>query len=104
MQTQAYFRLAFLSKIHWEVKQQRRERQWKLHLKLNIWEMVTILLLLLIPLLFIVGRSRCKWTGWSAVEVNVENERLLLCVHAVAKTLDLEISRFHFADYIKGLY
>ena len=31
-----------------ELKQQRRQRQPKRHLKTNIWEMVTILLLLLL--------------------------------------------------------
>ena len=29
---------------------------------------------------------------------------LLLCVHVVAKTLTLEISRCHLADYVKELY
>ena len=28
---------------------------------------------------------------------------LLLCVHVVAKTLNLEISRYHLADYVKEL-
>jgi len=31
-----------------EVKQQRRQQQRKRHLKINIWEMATILLLLLL--------------------------------------------------------
>ena len=34
--------------INRELKQQRRQRQRKRHLKTNIWEMVTILLLLLL--------------------------------------------------------
>ena len=29
---------------------------------------------------------------------------LLLCVHVVLKTLNLEISRCHLADYVKELY
>ena len=29
---------------------------------------------------------------------------LLLCVHVVVETLNLEISRCHFADYVKELY
>ena len=29
---------------------------------------------------------------------------LLLCVHVVVKTLNLEISRCHLADYVKELY
>ena len=36
------------SLISRELKQQRRQRQGKRHLKTNIWEMVTILLLLLL--------------------------------------------------------
>ena len=28
----------------------------------------------------------------------------LLCVHVVVKTLNLEISRCHLADYVKELY
>ena len=27
-----------------------------------------------------------------------------MCVHVVVKTLNLEISRFHLADYVKELY
>ena len=41
----------------------------------------------------IVDRTCCKWTGRSAVEANIENERLRL------KTLNLEISCCHLADY-----
>ena len=29
---------------------------------------------------------------------------LLLCVHVVVKTLNLEIARCHLADYVKELY
>ena len=61
-----------------ELTQRRRQRQRKRHLKINIREMVTIFRLLLLPRILynIVDRSRCKWTGRSAVEVNIENERL----------------------------
>ena len=55
------------------------------------------------PLLF--ERARSKWTGRSAFEVNVENERFtVVCVHVVVKPLNLEISRCHLVDYIKELY
>jgi len=59
-----------------ELKQQRRQRQRKRQLKINIWEIVTILLLFLprIPY-FSSDRARGKWTGRSAVEGNIENER-----------------------------
>ena len=43
-------------------------------------------------------------TGWSAVEVNKENERLKLRVHVVVWTLTLEFSRCCLADYVKALY
>ena len=29
---------------------------------------------------------------------------LLLCVHVVVKTINMEISRCHLADYVKELY
>ena len=53
---------------------------------------------------FIVDRARCKWTGRSAVEVNKRMKDLLLGVHVVVKTLNVEISRCHLADYVKELY
>ena len=59
-----------------ELKQKRRQRQPKRHLKTNIWEMVTILLyycFFVASLIF--DRARGKWTGRSAVEVNIVNER-----------------------------
>ena len=38
--------------------------------------MATILRLLLLPRIpFIIDSARCKWTGRSTVEVNIENER-----------------------------
>ena len=58
-----------------ERKQQHRQRQRKRHLKINIWKMMTILRLLLLPHNFVVDRGRCKWTGRCAVEVNMEIER-----------------------------
>ena len=48
---------------------------------------------------FIVDRARCKYTGRSAVEVNKRMKDLLLGV--VVKTLNVEISRCHLADYVK---
>ena len=32
----------------------------------------------------IVNRARCKWTGRSVVEINIEKD-VLLCVHIVVK-------------------
>ena len=58
-----------------ELKQQRRQRQLKRDLKINIWEMVTILGLLLLRRILIIDRALCKWTDRSAVEVSIENER-----------------------------
>ena len=31
-------------------------------------------------------------------------KNLLLCVHVVVKTLNLEISRYHLADYVKDFF
>ena len=57
-----------------ELEQQRRQRHRKHHLKINIWKMVTILWLLLLPRTIMVDREWCKWTGRSAVEASIENE------------------------------
>ena len=43
-------------------------------------------------------KLRYRWTGRSIVELNIENESLLLYVHVVVKTLNLEISRCRLAD------
>ena len=55
---------------------------------------------------FIVDRTRCKWTGWSAVEVNIiiENEIFAVVCSRCVKTLNLETSRCHLADYVKEFY
>ena len=53
---------------------------------------------------FIVDSARCKWTGRSAVEVNLGNKRFTVVCFYVVKTLNLEISRCHLADYVKELY
>ena len=58
------------------IKQQQHQQQRKRQLKINISEMVTILLILLIPRTFIADRARCKWVGRSAVEVNREFKKL----------------------------
>ena len=58
-----------------ELKEQQRLRQRKLHLKTNIWANMTILRLFLLACACIVGKARYKWTGRSAVEVNLENQR-----------------------------
>ena len=57
-----------------ELKQTRGQRQRKRQVKINIWEMVTILRLLLLPRTFIIDRAHYKWTDTSAVYVNLENE------------------------------
>ena len=89
---------------HWNSRQQGRQRQWKRHLQIDIWEMVTILWLLL-PCIFIVGKARCKWTSRSVDEVNIENERFtVVCFDVVVKTVNLEISRCHLAGYVKEFY
>ena len=38
---------------------------------------------------------------WHQIEMMRD---LLLCVHVVVKTINLEISRFRLADYVKELY
>ena len=58
------------------IKQQQHQQQRKRQLKINISEMVTILLILLLPRTFIADRARCKWVGRSAVEVNREFKKL----------------------------
>ena len=63
--------------------------------------MVTILSYCLFLGSLIFDRARGKWIGRSVVEVNIENERFLFCVDVVVKTLNLEISRCHLADYVK---
>ena len=67
------------------------------HFKINTWEMVTILGLLLLP------RILCCWQ--SMLQVDWYKRRwsidLLLCAHIVVKTFNLEISRYRLADYVK---
>ena len=58
------------------IKQQQHQQQRKRQLKINISEMVTILLILLLPRTFIADRARCKWVGRGAVEVNREFKKL----------------------------
>ena len=58
------------------LKQRRRQGQRNRHLKLSIWEMVTLFCDYCFTLpYFIVDRARSKWTVRSAVEVNIANER-----------------------------
>ena len=51
-----------------------------------------------------VGKAHYKWTVRSTVEVNIANERLLVCVQVFVETLNLEISRCQSADYAKEMY
>ena len=54
---------------------------------------------------YVVDRARCKWTGRSTVEVNIEDERFTVVVCSiVVNALNLKISRCHLADYVKELY
>ena len=92
--TQLQYRLC--QRIARLYNQQRRQRQAKRHSKVNIWEMVTMSWLFSSFFTsFIVERARYKGTGRSAVEVNIMKD-FLLWVHAVVKTLNLEISRWHW--------
>ena len=50
--------------------------------------------------LLLTEHAARKWTGRSAVEVSIEDERFTVGgVNVVVKTLNLEISRCHLADY-----
>ena len=69
--------------------------------------MVTILRLFLLPRILYCRRL----TGHAANglveaphEINIENEDLLLCVHVVVKTINLEISSCHLTDYVIELH
>ena len=85
-----------------EFKQQRRLRQRKRHLKVNIWEMLTIFQLLIVArILYIVDNARYKWTVKSAVEANMGNEIFTVVYSVVFKTL--KISRCGFADHVKEM-
>ena len=68
------------------LKQQQRKRQCKRHLKINIWELGTILWLLHAssshPLL-LTELAGNKWTGRSAVEVKKRKWKIYCCVFNV---------------------
>ena len=51
-------------------------------------------------------RAHWQWTGWSAVEKNIDNERLtVVCqCRVVDKTLHLDISRCDLANNVKTLF
>ena len=54
---------------------------------------------------FIVDRASCNWTGRSAVEANIENERFtVVCWYIVAQALNLDILRFRLTGYVKELH
>ena len=85
------------------LKQQRRQRKRKHHLKTNVWEMVTILwLLLLLRILYCwqstlqMDREKCRWSKY--------REREIHCCVFKDKTLNLGISRCHLANYVNELY
>ena len=63
-------------------------------LKLNIWEVVTILLLFF-----------CFSTANGLVQARWSMKDLVSCVHIVAKlkAFNFEVSRCHLADYVKEL-
>ena len=50
----------------------------------------------------VVARVLCKWTDRSVLIYRVKRD-LLLCVHVIIKTLNLEISH-HMADYVTEFY
>ena len=50
------------------------KEQCKRHLKIHIWEVVTICDNCFFLASFIGDRARCKWTGRSAVDENVESD------------------------------
>ena len=58
-----------------EVKQQLRRRRRKPHLKINISEMDYFVIIAFFLASFIVYSARCKGTGRSVVEIDIENER-----------------------------
>ena len=68
-------------------------------LKINIWEMVTILWLLLF--FFLLLREDAA-NGLVQARWNMKD--LVSCVHVVAKAFNFEVSRCHLADYVKELY
>ena len=68
-----------------KLKQLRRQQQRKHHLKIQNWEMVTMLWLLLLPRILYCWQSTLHYC----------------CLHVGAKTLNLEISRCHLADYVR---
>ena len=85
-----------------ELKQRRRQRQRKRHLKINVWDYFVI----------IASSSYHSLLTEHPVNKLVEAplkkiqrmKYLLLCVHVDVKTLTLEILRRHLADYVKELY
>ena len=85
-----------------ELKKQRRQRQRKRHLKINILEMVTILLFLPLPRIPF-DRARGKQTGGSAFEVNLENERFAVVFPRCRWNLKFGNFTLSLADYVKEL-
>ena len=78
-------------------KQQWRQRQWKRHLKINIWEMVTILLLFLTTLIF--DKAHGKWNLQKHHWSKYREWKICCCVF----TLSLKpwIWKFHVVIWIK---
>ena len=88
-----------------ELKQPRRQRQRKCHLRINIWEMVAILIcdygFFLVPL----SLTEHAANGLTEAQLNKSVWRmkdLLLCVHAVVKTSNLEIAYCHSSSETQG--
>ena len=83
-----------------ELKQQRRRRQRKRHLKINIWEMVTILR--------IIASSSHPYRWQSTLQMDWYERHWSKYrewkVQVVVYTLNLEILRCHLVDFVKELY
>jgi len=50
--------------------------------------------------LYIVDKARYGWTGGSAVDVNIENERLTVVRSRCCKKFEMEILRCYLADHV----
>ena len=67
-----------MDSVNRELKQQQPQQQQKCHLKINIEEMVTIAIIASSPNPLLLTEHTGNWTGRSAIEVNVENERFIV--------------------------
>ena len=87
-----------------KLKQPRRQRQRKRHLKINIWEMVTVFFIPSSSHPLLLKEHAAKWTGRSAVELNVEDERFTVMWSRCCYNVKSGNSRSRLADYVKSIY